>query len=102
MQGNLLLLFSISLPFPIQDIRGTQGSLCYSEQVLQPVSYTHLDVYKRQLLFSIVGMAGSYTVAWFGIRVNTYANARTAFASLKGRPLDVVNIPSVSYTHLLV
>ena len=45
------------------------------------------------LLFSIVGMAGSYIVAWFGIRMNTYANARTAFVSLKGRPLDVVNIP---------
>jgi len=45
------------------------------------------------LLFSIVGMGGSYSVAWFGIRVNTYANARTAFASLKGKPLDVVNIP---------
>jgi K(+)-stimulated pyrophosphate-energized sodium pump len=45
------------------------------------------------LLFSVIGMAGSYTVAWYGIRVNTYANARTAFASLKGRPLDVVNIP---------
>src|SRR4029077_19473086 len=36
------------------------------------------------LLFSIVGMGGSYLVAWYGIRVNTYANARTAFASLKG------------------
>jgi len=45
------------------------------------------------LLFSIVGMLGSYSVAWYGIRVNTFANARTAFASLKGRPLDVVNIP---------
>lgn len=45
------------------------------------------------LLFSIIGMAGSYIVAWYGIRVNTYANARTAFASLRGRPLDVVNIP---------
>jgi len=45
------------------------------------------------LLFSIVGMAGSYWVAWYGIRVNTYANARTAFASLKGEPWDVVNIP---------
>ncbi|TWV11340.1 sodium-translocating pyrophosphatase [Bacteroidaceae bacterium HV4-6-C5C] len=45
------------------------------------------------LAFSIVGMAGSYSVAWYGIRVNTYANARTAFASLKGRPLDIVNIP---------
>ena len=45
------------------------------------------------LMFSIIGMAGSYSVAWYGIRINTYANARTAFASLKGRPLDVVNIP---------
>lgn len=45
------------------------------------------------LLFSVVGMGGSYWVAWYGIRVNTYANCRTAFASLKGRPWDVVNIP---------
>lgn len=45
------------------------------------------------LLFSVIGMAGSYTVAWYGIRINTYANARTAFASLKGKPWDVVNIP---------
>ena len=50
-------------------------------------------VVSQVLLFSIIGMAGSYLVAWFGIRVNTYANARTAFASLRGRPLDVVNIP---------
>jgi len=45
------------------------------------------------LLFAVVGMGGSYWVAWYGIRVNTYANARTAFASLRGRPWDVVNIP---------
>jgi K(+)-stimulated pyrophosphate-energized sodium pump len=45
------------------------------------------------LLFSVIGMIGSYWVAWYGIRVNTYANARTAFASLRGEPLDVVNIP---------
>jgi len=45
------------------------------------------------LCFSVIGMGGSYLVAWYGIRVNTYANARTAFASLRGRPLDVVNIP---------
>jgi K(+)-stimulated pyrophosphate-energized sodium pump len=45
------------------------------------------------LLFSIVGMGGSYAVAWYGIRVNTYANSRTAFAALKGVPWDVVNIP---------
>ncbi|MDR0825310.1 MAG: sodium/proton-translocating pyrophosphatase, partial [Prevotella sp.] len=52
-----------------------------------------VGVVLQVLLFSIIGMAGSYTVAWYGIRVNTYANARTAFSSLKGRPLDVVNIP---------
>ncbi len=45
------------------------------------------------LLFSIVGMGGSYAVAWYGIRVNTYANSRTAFASLRGKPWEVVNIP---------
>jgi K(+)-stimulated pyrophosphate-energized sodium pump len=45
------------------------------------------------LLFAVVGMAGSYAVAWYGIRVNTYANCRTAFASLRGQPWDVVNIP---------
>lgn len=45
------------------------------------------------LLFAIVGMGGSYWVAWYGIRVNTWANSRTAFASLRGVPWDVVNIP---------
>jgi K(+)-stimulated pyrophosphate-energized sodium pump len=45
------------------------------------------------LLFAVVGMGGSYAVAWYGIRVNTYANCRTAFASLRGKPWDVVNIP---------
>jgi len=45
------------------------------------------------LFFSVVGMAGSYAVAWYGIRVNTYANARTAFAALRGNPWDVVSIP---------
>ncbi len=45
------------------------------------------------LLFAIVGMGGSYWVAWYGIRVNTWANSRTAFAALRGHPWDVVNIP---------
>jgi K(+)-stimulated pyrophosphate-energized sodium pump len=45
------------------------------------------------LLFSVVGILGSYAVAWFGIRVNTYANSRTAFASLQGRPHPVYAIP---------
>ena len=45
------------------------------------------------LLFSVVGMAGSYGVAWFGIRVNTFANSRTAFASLRGKPYPISHIP---------
>jgi K(+)-stimulated pyrophosphate-energized sodium pump len=43
--------------------------------------------------FSLIGIAGSYTVAWFGIRVNTFANSRTAFASLKGKPYPCYSIP---------
>jgi K(+)-stimulated pyrophosphate-energized sodium pump len=43
--------------------------------------------------FSLVGIAGSYGVAWFGIRVNTFANSRTAFASLPGKPFPVYQIP---------
>ena len=45
------------------------------------------------LLFSLVGIAGSYGVAWFGIRVNTFANSRTAFASLEGKPYPIYAIP---------
>jgi K(+)-stimulated pyrophosphate-energized sodium pump len=45
------------------------------------------------LLFSVVGICGSYGVAWFGIRVNTFANSRTAFASLGGKPFPVYRIP---------
>ena len=45
------------------------------------------------LLFSLVGIAGSYGVAWFGIRVNTFANSRTAFAGLAGKPYPIYNIP---------
>ncbi len=45
------------------------------------------------LAFSLVGIAGSYGVAWFGIRVNTFANSRTAFASLPGKPYPIYQIP---------
>ncbi|HEV8550439.1 MAG TPA: sodium/proton-translocating pyrophosphatase, partial [Polyangiaceae bacterium] len=45
------------------------------------------------LAFSIIGILGSYGVAWFGIRINTYANSRTAFASLEGKPYGVYAIP---------
>src|SRR5262245_28922051 len=45
------------------------------------------------LAFSLIGIAGSYGVAWFGIRINTFVNSRTAFASLAGRPYPVYAIP---------
>jgi K(+)-stimulated pyrophosphate-energized sodium pump len=45
------------------------------------------------LLFSCIGIAGSYSVAWYGIRVNTFANSRTAFASLRGMPFPCYEIP---------
>jgi K(+)-stimulated pyrophosphate-energized sodium pump len=45
------------------------------------------------LLFSLIGIAGSYGVAWFGIRVNTFANSRAAFAALRGKPWPCYDIP---------
>ena len=45
------------------------------------------------LFFSVVGILGSVTVAWFGIRINTFANSRTAFASLGGKPFPTMAIP---------
>jgi len=55
----------------------------------------HLDASRVViiLLFSLIGIAGSYGVAWFGIRINTFANSRTAFASLKGEAYPVYAIP---------
>ena len=54
-----------------------------------------LELYKVViiLIFSLIGIAGSYSVAWFGIRVNTFANSRTAFASLSGKPYPCYDIP---------
>src|SRR5262245_21126849 len=45
------------------------------------------------LIFSLIGIAGSYGVAWFGIRVNTFANSRAAFSSLRGKPFPIYAIP---------
>jgi K(+)-stimulated pyrophosphate-energized sodium pump len=55
----------------------------------------HMDAVKVVVivLFSLLGIAGSYGVAWFGIRVNTFANSRTAFASLRGKPYQTYAIP---------
>jgi K(+)-stimulated pyrophosphate-energized sodium pump len=55
----------------------------------------HLEAFRVLviLVFSIIGILGSYGVAWFGIRVNTFANSRTAFASLRGKPYPCYFIP---------
>ena len=58
--------------------------------VLQPLGAMRVIIV---LLFSLVGIAGSYGVAWFGIRVNTFANSRTAFAGLRGKPYPIYAIP---------
>jgi K(+)-stimulated pyrophosphate-energized sodium pump len=54
-----------------------------------PVAQTVLII----LAFSVIGILGSYGVAWFGIRVNTFANSRTAFAGLRGKPYPIYAIP---------
>ena len=57
--------------------------------------FKHLEIWKLGLvlLFSLIGIGGSYFVAWFGIRVNTFANSRTAFAALEGKQHPVYAIP---------
>ena len=54
---------------------------------------TPLPMVMNILLWSILGILGSYTVAWFGMRINTYANSRTAFASLQGKAFPVMSLP---------
>lgn len=58
--------------------------------VLQKMSLAEVGMI---LGWSVIGILGSYSVAWFGIRMNTLANSRTAFTALKGKPLDILNIP---------
>ena len=57
------------------------------------LSHLSLGAVLLILGWSVVGILGSYGVAWFGVRMNTYANSRMAFASLRRQPLDLLNIP---------
>ena len=66
------------------------GCMIYYFGMLQSNSAGHVLVI---LLASILGILGSYGVAWFGIRINTVANSRTAFSALKGNPLATLGIP---------
>jgi K(+)-stimulated pyrophosphate-energized sodium pump len=55
----------------------------------------HFTLFQVALIifFSLIGIAGSYGVAWFGIRINTFANSRSAFAALRGKPFPTYEIP---------
>ncbi len=92
-QGKFLLMLfafiAVAMSYYLLGTGGTEADAQHAgEAAMSPWATLALV-----LLFSVVGMGGSYAVAWYGIRVNTYANARTAFASLRGEPWDVVNIP---------
>src|SRR3989338_2362448 len=79
-QGKLLIVLEVFI-----------GScIVYYFYVLQHLEFSRVLLI---LLWSIIGILGSFGVAWFGMRLNTYANSRTAFASLKGKPYPVMEIP---------
>jgi len=79
-QGKLLIVLEIFIA----------ACIFFYFGFLEHVSSTGLTII---LLSSVVGILGSYGVAWFGIRINNYANSRTAFAALKGVPIKVLEIP---------
>lgn len=57
------------------------------------LSHLELSQVLNILFWSVMGILGSFSVAWFGIKINNYANSRTAFASLAGKPYSVMDIP---------
>ena len=82
-QGKFILLLEVFIGVIIVAYFGWVQHMATSEVVLI-------------LAFSLVGIAGSFGVAWFGIRINTLANSRTAFASLEGKAFPVYSIPMKS------
>jgi K(+)-stimulated pyrophosphate-energized sodium pump len=91
-QGKFLLMLfafiAVAITYYLLAPGGNEGGAAPEASTIPPIAKVLLV-----LLFAVVGMGGSYAVAWYGIRVNTYANCRTAFASLRGEPWNVVNIP---------
>jgi K(+)-stimulated pyrophosphate-energized sodium pump len=79
-QGKLIILLEVVIG----------AIMAYYFGILEQKSWFEVGVI---LIFSLIGIAGSYGVAWFGIRVNTLANSRAAFAALRGKPFPVFDIP---------
>ena len=79
-QGKFLLVLEILIGLCIAFYFG----------FLEKMSVTNVLII---LGWSVIGILGSYSVAWFGIRMNTLANSRTSFTALKGNPLNILNIP---------
>ncbi len=79
-QGRFLMILEIFIAIVVAFYFG----------VLQEMSMSRVAII---LAFTLVGIGGSYGVAWFGIRINTYANSRAAFASLRGKPFPIFDIP---------
>ncbi len=79
-QGKMLVVFQIFIG----------ACMIYYFSILQGMPTSKVGLI---LTWSLLGILGSYGVAWFGIRINTYANSRTAFASLKGKPFPLLDIP---------
>jgi len=79
-QGKLLVIFEIFIG----------ACMVYYFLVLQQMEASKVALI---LFWSVLGILGSYGVAWFGIRINNYANSRTAFASLGGKPWPLLDIP---------
>src|SRR5574344_1199389 len=79
-QGKFLMVLFVFIGAAIALYFGVLAHMPVSEVILV-------------LGWTVIGILGSYGVAWFGVRMNTYANARMAFASLRRRPLDLLNIP---------
>jgi K(+)-stimulated pyrophosphate-energized sodium pump len=79
-QGKFILLLEVFIGLVIAIYFGVLQGFAVSKVVVI-------------LLFSLIGIGGSYGVAWFGIRINTFANSRTAYASLKGKPYPCYAIP---------
>ena len=79
-QGKLLIFLEVFIG----------ACMVYYFYVLQGLALSRVFLI---VLWSVIGILGSFSVAWFGMRINTYANSRTAFASLKGKPYPVMEIP---------